>query len=376
MKFGLTFLLIIVLLAACAEQQTPKSYDWQLRARFPVPQVPENNPMTAEKVELGRHLFYDTRLSFNEKQSCASCHQQQHAFAEPLLTSVGTTGEVHRRNSLALVNVAYNKTLTWAHDQLTTIERQVLIPMFGEQPIELGITGHETPILAKLVADERYQQLFNEAYPNRKVSFELISHALASFVRSLTSFNSRFDAYAYDMQDDALTDSELRGMALFFSEKLECHHCHGGFNFTQSTSHEKQPLDRRPFHNTGLYNVMVEFSYPSKDLGLYEVSLNPRDVGRFRAPTLRNIEKTAPYMHDGSISTLEQVVDFYSDGGRHIKQGEFAGDGRENPLKSQFVKGFELNAEEKQDLLNFMKSLTDDSFLTNKKHGNPWDTRK
>lgn len=376
MKFGLTFLLIIVLLAACAEQQTPKSYDWQLRARFPVPQVPENNPMTAEKVELGRHLFYDTRLSFNEKQSCASCHQQQHAFAEPLLTSVGTTGEVHRRNSLALVNVAYNKTLTWAHDQLTTIERQVLIPMFGEQPIELGITGHETPILAKLVADERYQQLFNEAYPNRKVSFELISHALASFVRSLTSFNSRFDAYAYDMQDDALTDSELRGMALFFSEKLECHHCHGGFNFTQSTSHEKQPLDRRPFHNTGLYNVMGEFSYPSKDLGLYEVSLNPRDVGRFRAPTLRNIEKTAPYMHDGSISTLEQVVDFYSDGGRHIKQGEFAGDGRENPLKSQFVKGFELNAEEKQDLLNFMKSLTDDSFLTNKKHGNPWDTRK
>lgn len=376
MKFGLIFLLIIVLLGACSEQQTPKSYDWQLRTRFPVPQVPENNPMTAEKVELGRHLFYDTRLSFNEKQSCASCHQQQHAFAEPLLTSVGTTGEVHRRNSLALVNVAYNKTLTWAHDQLTTIERQVLIPMFGEQPIELGITGHETSILAKLVADERYQQLFNEAYPNKQVSFELISHALASFVRSLTSFNSRFDAYAYDMQDEALTDSELRGMALFFSEKLECHHCHGGFNFTQSTSHEKQPLDRRPFHNTGLYNVMEEFSYPSKDLGLYEVSLNPRDVGRFRAPTLRNIEKTAPYMHDGSISTLEQVVDFYSAGGRHIKQGKFIGDGRENPLKSQFVKGFELNPEEKQDLLNFMKSLTDDSFLTNKKHSNPWDSRK
>lgn len=345
-------------------------YDWQLRQDFPEPQVPANNPMTQEKVKLGRHIFYDKNLSGNQTQSCASCHMQEFAFAEVLNTSVGSTGTTIRRNSPALVNVAYNKTLTWAHDGLKTIEQQLLIPMFAEDPVELGITGFESQVLARFSTPE-YKEMFHNAFPDQPISFDLINKSLASFVRSLVSLNSPFDKYAYDGDDSALNESALNGMNLFFSEKLECHHCHGGFNFTQSTTHEQQLLDRRPFHNTGLYYVEKDKGYPSKDIGLAEVSLNAHDNGRFRAPTLRNIRVSAPYMHDGSISTLEEVIDFYAAGGRNITEGKFQGDGRLNPKKNAFVKGFEITAEEKKDLIAFLDSLTDKEFLNNPVHANP-----
>jgi cytochrome c peroxidase len=163
-------------------------------------------------------------------------------------------------------------------------------------------------------------------------------------------------------------------MNLFFSEKLECHHCHGGFNFTQSTSHEKQLLDRRPFHNTGLYNLTSENktnTYPKNDLGLAEISALSQDNGRFRAPTLRNIEVSGPYMHDGSINTLAEVLDFYAAGGRNIVSGKFQGDGRKNKLKSPFIKGFTMSVQDKIDLISFLKTLTDKDFLTNNKHAKP-----
>ena len=160
-------------------------------------------------------------------------------------------------------------------------------------------------------------------------------------------------------------------MNLFFSERLECHHCHGGFNFTQSTTHEQQLIDRRPFHNTGLYNVEVkpkQYGYPVTDIGLAEVSTLAKDNGRFRAPTLRNISHSAPYMHDGSVATLAEVIDIYAAGGRNIESGPLKGDGRTNSMKSQFIKGFVLTAEEKKDLLAFLESLTDMNFLTSPKH--------
>ncbi|TQV89825.1 MbnH family di-heme enzyme [Aliikangiella coralliicola] len=354
----------------CGQENLEVEYNWNLRQGFPLPQVPANNPMTKAKVELGRHLFYDTNLSFNQTQSCASCHQQNMAFAESLFTSIGSTGEIHRRNSPALVNIAYNKTLTWAHDGLTSIEQQILLPMFGEEPVELGITGHENEVLARFNT-QSYSKLFSRAFPGEKISFELINKALSSFVRSLISLNSPFDVYAYDGDDSALDQSAINGMTLFFSEKLECHHCHGGFNFTQSTSHEKQLLDRRPFHNTGLYNVLPDGGYPKIDTGLSEITLNPLDDGRFRAPTLRNIAMSAPYMHDGSIATLEDVIDFYAAGGRNIDSGDLKGDGRQNPLKNSFVKGFEITEQEKKDLLAFLNSLTDQTFLTNPEHAAP-----
>lgn len=367
MKIYLPFILCIIL-TAC--DSAPEPYQWQLRKDFPPPQVPQDNPMTEAKVELGRHLFYDKNLSANGSQACASCHLQQYAFAEPLATSVGSTGEKIRRNANSLVNIAYNKTLTWAHDGLNSIERQLLIPMFGEEPVELGITGHEEEILKRFQTPQ-YQALFQQAFPDQTINFDLIVKAIASFVRSLVSLDSPFDHYAYDNKDDAISESALRGMTLFFSEKLECHHCHGGFNFTQSTTHEKQLLDRRPFHNTGLYYTDVDKGYPKKDIGLAEVSLNEKDNGRFRAPTLRNIAVSAPYMHDGSIATLDEVVDFYAAGGRNIESGKFKGDGRANPLKNAFVKGFEITAQEKQDLLAFLNTLTDNNFLNNPKFAPP-----
>jgi len=350
----------------------PKApYQWQLSADYPTPLVPCENPMSEAKVALGRHLFYDKNLSANQSQSCASCHQQRYAFGENTAHSTGSTGQPHRRNAQPLINVGYNKSFTWAHDQLTSLEAQILIPLFGEQPIEMGVTGHEDEILSRFNTPQ-YRQLTEQAFADDKLDFGRIVLALASFSRSLISLTSPFDRYAYLMQDNVLTTQQLRGMTLFFSERLECHHCHGGFNFTQSTTHQLQQLDLRAFHNTGLYNTTGYYSYPQQDTGLFEVTGKARDVGRFRAPTLRNIELTAPYMHDGSIETLAQVLDFYAAGGRHITSGDDIGDGRGNPLKSQFVKGFELSETQKTQLLAFLSSLTDEQFISDPRHSDPF----
>lgn len=361
--------LSLLLLFGCEEQKPP--YQWKIPADFPQPQVPDDNPMSEDKVTLGRFLFYDKNLSANQKQSCAGCHQQDRAFAEMIPVSIGSTGQSHHRNSQALVNVAYNKSLTWAHSELVSIEQQVLLPMFGENPIELGIMGHDKAVLSRF-DNPHYRPLFEKAFGDDDVSYDKIVKALASFVRSLLSFNSRFDNYAYRMQDNALSKSEIRGMDLFFSERLECHHCHGGFNFTQSTSHQKQILKRNAFHNTGLYNVDENGAYPLKDQGLYAITGVPQDMGKFRAPTLRNIALTAPYMHDGSIEELSSVIDFYARGGRKIEHGAFQGDGKNNPYKSPFMKGFELSEQEKIDLLAFLNALTDPTFISNPAHSNPF----
>lgn len=363
MKISAVAILILVfgfLLGACTPAPTP--WQWNLPEGFPAPDVPADNPMTMEKVTLGRHLFYDRNLSGNRVQSCANCHHQQHGFSEPLAHSSGSTGDAVRRNSLALVNVAYNGSLSWAHSELTTLEEQILIPMFSEDPIELGITGHSQDVLARFQS-EKYQALFEAAFPGQPLSFDLIIKALTSFVRSLISFDSAFDRYAYGQDDAALSESALRGLDLFFSERLECHHCHGGFNFTQSSKHAFQGFEMTPFHNTGLYNEDGKGAYPETDTGLVEITLKPEHMGQFRAPTLRNIAVTAPYMHDGSVATLEEVIAIYMAGGR--------GKGINSPLKSQFMHGFRLTPQEQADLLAFLHSLTDESFLNNPDFAHP-----
>ncbi|MCL2912381.1 di-heme enzyme [Shewanella corallii] len=380
----LIIMLGLVTLPGCLPSQEPTEetqvYQWALPDDFPLPQVPPENPMSDAKVELGRYLFYDRALSANQRQSCASCHLQSHAFAEPLRVSTGSTGEQHRRNAPALVNIAYNKNLTWAHNGLTQIERQVLIPLFGQEPIEMGVSGHEQQVLQRLTRAP-YPELFIKAYGEAYAGtpeFIQVTQALSSFVRSLISLSSPFDRYAYYEDDYAINDQVRAGMKLFFSERMECHHCHGGFNFTQSTSHQKQPLDRRPFHNIGLYYTsrtkLTDDSqgYPDKDRGLGELTGKPQDDGRFRAPTLRNIALTAPYMHDGSVASLEEVIEIYAAGGREITSGPFAGDGRRHPFKSPFVNGFDISAQEKQDLIAFLNSLTDESFISNPAFSDPW----
>ena len=349
------------LLSACGQRATP--YQWTLPPGFPAPRVPADNPMTVEKVALGRRLFYDTRLSGNQTQSCASCHIQSHGFAEAAKTATGSTGEVHHRNTMSLTNVAYNATFTWAHSGITTIEQHVPIPLFGDAPVEMDAARNDAQVLARLTADPAYVREFAAVFGSDEINFDRVAKAIASFVRSLTSFASPFDRYAYYGEDGALTEAQIRGLNLFMTERLECSHCHSGFNFSQFVTHESARVEDRAFHDTGLYFLATPPAGPF-DFGLSLVTKQDADRYKFKAPTLRNVARTAPYMHDGSIGTLEEVLDFYAAGGRNIVDGPFRGDGRRNPGKSPFVKGFDLTPQEKADVIAFLNSLTDERFLT------------
>lgn len=349
-------------------------YAWDLPVGFPVPHVPENNPMTETKVMLGRYLFYDTALSRDNSMSCSSCHLQPLAFSDGVAVPVGVTGESHTRNSQGLTNVAYNASYTWGNPVLTEVEHQVVIPIFGEFPVEMGVTGYEDQVLERFQDSELYQQLFEAAFPDEDdpITFHNITLAISSFVRTMISGNSPYDQFVYQQNYEAMSESALRGLDLFLSEKFECHHCHGGFNFSASTLHAGTTFPERPFFNTGLYNLDGQGAYPRGNTGVFEVTGNPTDMGRFRPPSLRNIELTAPYMHDGSIATLEDVLLFYADGGRLIEDGIYAGDGRSNPNKSSFVPGFEITDQEMEDMINFLLSLTDETFITNEQFSNPF----
>lgn len=350
------------------------AYEWGLPPGFPVPKVPADNPMSSAKVELGRRLFYDRRLSGNGTYSCGSCHVQELAFTDGLATAEGSTGQLHSRGSMALVNVAYLTTLTWGNPLLDTLEEQALLPMFGETPVELGLAGMEEELFERLRGEPLYQELFPAAFLGDEDPIDLanITKAIAAFERSLLSYRSPYDRYRYDGDPSGMSDAALRGMDLFFSEKLECFHCHGGFNLSDSVQHDGTTFTEVMFHNTGLYNIGGRGDYPEGNAGVYEISGNEADMGRFRAPTLRNIDLTAPYMHDGSIETLEEVLDHYAAGGRTIEDGPNAGVGSENKFKSELITGFDLTAEEKADVIAFLKSLTDDEFLRDPRFADPW----
>jgi len=349
------------------------TWAWQLPANFPTPKVPEDNPMSAAKVELGRFLFYDRRLSGNGQQACASCHQQDRAFTDGLARSLGSTGEMHPRNAQGLANVVYNATLTWANPSLLTLERQMETPLFGEHPVEMGVTdANRAEILQRLRSDAGYGPRFATAFPGEAdpVSWAHIVKAIASFQRSLLSGNSKYDRWLAGKE--LLNPAEERGMRLFFGEKAECFHCHGSFNFNDQVLHFASRIVDTPFHNTGLFNIGGTGAFPEPNRGVFELSGRPEDMGKFRAPSLRNVEFTAPYMHDGSFASLEQVVAFYAAGGRVITSGPFAGDGRASPLKSDLVARIDLNEQEQADLVAFLKALSDHEFIRNPRHADPF----
>ncbi|MGR5211656.1 MbnH family di-heme enzyme [Vibrio rotiferianus] len=342
-------------------------FDFQTGS-LPPPKEPADNPATEEKFQLGRHLFYDKKLSGNQTMSCESCHQQALAFSDGVKVPTGSTGEVLHRNSQTLTNIAYNASYTWANPILKEIEQQLVIPLFGEFPVEMGINdANREEILNRFRRETAYQNMFNAAFPNQQdaVTFPNVIKALAVFNRALISKDSDFDR-------GTMSSSAMRGQDLFNSEKMECFHCHNGFNFSDSTLHDDSVFVSRPFFNTGLYNIDGKGSYPIADNGLFTVTQDPKDKGKFRPPTLRNIAYTAPYMHDGSIATLGEVLDFYANGGRNITSGEHKGDGRKNPNKSEFVKGFTLSAQEKQDILMFLHALSDETFISNPRYANPF----
>lgn len=348
-------------------EASPSPYEWNIPEWLPRPVVPDDNPMTAEKVELGKQLFYDTRLSVTGNFSCATCHQQALAFTDGKAVAIGATGDIHPRNSMSLTNVAYSSVLTWANPLMRSLEEQLLVPLFGEHPVEMGMAGREQEILAMLQNDAQYAERFDVAFgqDSSPISISNLAKAIASFERTLISARSPYDRYRYGGEPDAISAAAKRGEALFHSERLECFHCHGGFNFSDSIMHERLAFREIAFHNTGLYNIDGNGAYPPDNTGVYEITQDPADMGHFRAPTLRNIELTAPYMHDGSIATLDEVIDHYAAGGRTLAAGNDAGAGHANPHKSIFIAGFELSEQERHDLIAFLRSLTDEAFIQN-----------
>ncbi|GAA6183045.1 MULTISPECIES: MbnH family di-heme enzyme [Alteromonadaceae] len=378
---------IVAMLSACNQSSTTTVEEsvqqetlrelLDLPEHMAVPAIPDFNPLTREKIELGRFLFYDKRLSANQTQSCESCHDQQLAFSDGLEVPTGSTGHQLTRNSQGLANVVYHSTFTWSNDTFLELEDQLNVPIRADNPIELGVTDSELEeVLARFDADPAYVEMFANAFPQSDTGATInkIIFSLASFVRTMISAGSAYDQYLLG-DKTALTEQQKLGFQLFNGERFECFHCHTGANFSVSyrDSNTNSGNIQFPFFNNGLYNVDGEGSYPASDQGLYDLTLNEADKGLFRPQSLRNIELTAPYMHDGSIATLREVIEHYARGGRLIEYGENAGDGNLSPLKSGLILGFVASDEEIDAVIAFLESLTDYEFINNPKFSNPFE---
>jgi cytochrome c peroxidase len=260
---------------------------------------------------------------------------------------------------MSIVNVGYGASLTWANSVLTTLERQALVPLFADQPVELGMSGRDGVLLARLRAAPRYPALFAAAFPERTDPFSLdaVLKALAAFQRDLSSLAADYDHYLAG-DEDALADDARRGLALFASPRLACTRCHDGPLLSNAMALPEQGSPALRFENNGLYA-----SYPKGNQGLIELTGRAEDDGFFKPPSLRNVAVTAPYMHDGSLPTLDAVLDHYARGGAA------------HPLKSEHVRGFVLSAGERADLLAFLHALTDERVLNEPRWADPWRTR-
>jgi cytochrome c peroxidase len=325
---------------AAAQPSATEFFASRLPRWFPVPKVPVDNPLTEAKVELGRFLFYDPQLSGNGTLSCATCHQQALAFTDGLARAIGSTGGIHPRSSMSLANVVYNASFGW-EDRRWSLESQMEVPMTNEHPVEMGLKGHEDEVLARFQIDRAYQERFRAAFPGEDspVALPNIVKAIASFERVIVSADSAFDRYLYRDDHSGMSPAAKRGVALFFSDRLHCSECHGSVNISGPTIFTgAMPSDPEAFfHDTGI----------------------AAEPAKFRAPTLRNIAVTAPYMHDGSIGTLKDVIAHYAAGGKHKRP------------KSDKVRGFAITPSETDDLVAFLETLTDYKFLTNPSLSNP-----
>jgi len=334
--FPIPFLLILLLFSACQPEEgnpmdeTP--YALEIPAGFPYPDIPVDNELTIARVALGKRLFYDPILSEDSTISCASCHKQALAFADDVPVSPGVKGRLGFRNAPGLVNVAYLERLN-KDGGVAKLDLQPVVPI--EDHNEMNLPLQEA--IRRLNEHPGYPQDFLLAYGEQASPFTL-TRALASFMRTLISGDSPYDRHARG-EDGALNASERQGMALFFSERLACGHCHQGFNFTDNS-----------FRNNGLYETYA-------DPGRQRVSLKAEDEGKFRVPTLRNTALTAPYMHDGSLPTLEAVIDHYNSGGAN------------HPNKDSLIRPLQLSGLEKADLAAFLRRLTDEAFITNPAFG-------
>jgi len=300
---------------------------------FPNMNIPANNPMTIEGVNLGEKLFNDPILSSNNSIACISCHQQNRSFSDPNQFSSGVDNIQGTRNASALINLGWNNHFNWDGSALT-LEAQAFEPITN--PIEMNETW--TNIENKLNGNTEYVQLFKQAFNIDYIDSNHVVMALAQFERTLISSNSKFDKYIRG--EVQLSSSELNGYAIFNSEKGDCFHCHGTQMFMDNS-----------FHNNGLDTE------PFLDIGLAAESKDPADNGKFKTPTLRNIEFSAPYMHDGRFSSLEEVIEHYNSGGKYSSTVD--------PLMKKLGIGLQLTNQEKQDLIAFLKTLSDSEFIEN-----------
>ncbi len=285
-------------------------------------EIPKDNPLTAAKVELGKLLFFDPRLSVDDTVACASCHSPQFGFSNGLATAIGVKGQRGGRSAPVTINRAFS-TLQFWDGRAASLEEQALGPI--QASIEMG---HDLKaVVAKLKRIPGYRKRFDNAF-GTDVTSEGIAKAIASFERTLLSGDSPFDRYEAGTKG-ALSPAGRRGLEIFRT-KANCTICHVGVNF----SDEK-------FHNIG-----VGMENPNPDLGRFAVTKEDADRGAFKTPTLRDVALSAPYMHDGSLKTLETVIDYYDRGGT------------KNPWHDQVIRPLSLTAQEKQDLLAFLKALT------------------
>ena len=288
--------------------------------------VPGDNPMTKERVELGKMLYFDPRLSADGTVSCATCHDPQKGFTDQLSFSKGIRGQTGTRNAPTVVNSTFNAFQFW-DGRAMTLEDQAKGPIAN--PVEMGNT-HEGAVqnIANIAG---YKKYFEGAYGDSTVTIDRIAQAIATFERTVLSGNSAWDKFTQNVDPSALSESAKRGLQLF-EGKARCTQCHVGFNLSDSL-----------FHNLG-----VSMSKENPDLGRYEITKQEADKGAFKTPILRDLLKTAPYMHDGSMKTLEEVIELYNKGGEP------------NPWLDKRMQALSLTDQEKQDLVDFMKSLEGD----------------
>jgi len=294
---------------------------------------PKENPYSPAKAELGWLLYFDKRLSLDGTISCASCHDPKHAFTDGAAFSKGIRGQLGGRSAPTVINRAYSLEQFW-DGRAKSLEEQAKGPIAN--PIEMG---HAHELCEKCVgAIAGYRPRFRDAFGDDKVTIDRIAQSIATFERTVLSGNSPYDRFKAG-DKSALSESQQRGMEIFFSNNARCDSCHEGINFT----------------NGKYANVGIGADKPTPDLGRYEVTKQEEDRGAFKTPTLREIALTAPYMHDGSLKTLEEVVDHYNNGG-------IGKSGKKPAGLHQDVRPLNLKDQDKKDLVEFLRALGGDGW--------------
>lgn len=362
-KVFLNLLLFVGLLTAqkCREANpeiTPEeAFVWQTPAHFGYSfSIPKDNPLSKEGIELGRMLFYEKALSKDSSISCASCHQQSRAFTDGRAFSVGIRGQILDRSAMSLVNLLWVDRFFW-DGRAPSLEKQALIPLQDLREMDLNLEE----AVKRLENAKEYRLAFKKAFGSATINPEQIAKAMAQFERTLISDNSRYDRIIRGEVQP--TERELRAINLFMTHPVpeinirggNCGDCHGSHLITLNA-----------FHNNGLDSI-------PKDPGLARISADPYDLGKMRAPSLRNIALTAPYMHDGRFKTLEEVLDHYNE---HLKKSDYLDILLIEATNEPGGESLLLSKEEKQDLIFFMQMLTDSSFISNSKFSNPFISPK